>query len=552
MQNHQTTQDAQWVRTPPPGVVGKRGATWALVGMFALVGACRRVPDDEAHEPPPPAEPTRASTDNSSASPVVTAGIVQTKSTLPRVDLIKLAERDLTKSRPRPRLPARIRIVDPTSSRTAKDSVLATTGLTAAVKYHGASSLAYPQKSFAIEFRDKAGKERDVAVLDMPPEADFTLIACWLDRTCMRNAMAYDLGRRLGRWTPKLRWVELRVNGDYRGVYQLLEAIRASQNRLDLNRPTREAAGDITGDYVFRREQAGKAPSARELTYDWISPTRDAGGYRHIFTYHYPRHDDLSEEQRTYLHTYVAGFEAKMYAAERNWAAVTELIDVESWVDYALVTEYAHEMDGWMKSVYFIKPSDAKDSRLRMTPLWDYNLAFGQDKHRSADRTDAWQHQVANKHRLGCSPSLPTPTGCEKCRRGPRCGNLPMIPQWATQLFAAPQFQAALACRWQELRADVLADATVQARLRRWYEQLAPAMRKHYRRWPELVQPGRVRRPVPRDESLAAASPLADLVSPETSAARKLFAEEVAWLAEWTRLRSAWLDEQLADCPSPR
>ncbi len=390
-------------------------------------------------------------------------------------------------------------------------------------------------------------------MLDLPANADWVLIACWVDRTCMRNALAYRLGRDFGRWAPALRWVEVSINGEYRGLYQLVEAIRTSKHRLDLNRPAATAKlGDITGDYVFRREHAGKHSGSPTVVYDWISPTRDADGYRHIFTYHYPRHDDLTDQQRRYLHGFVAKFETQMYAAVGSVSDVANIIDMATWVDYALVTEYANEVDGWMKSVYFVKPSDRRDARLQLTPLWDYNLAFGQLKHRGGHKTGVWQHKAANRHHLGCTPQLPVPPGCDRCSRGLEYDNLPFVPQWASQLFADPQFRAALGCRWQEMRAGVLSDAVVQAKLRRWHARLAPAMRRHFGRWPELLEHREVRHPAGRTPELAAVSPLADLVGPHGRDSADLFAEEVAWMAEWIRRRGAWLDDHMPACVRTR
>ncbi len=460
-----------------------------------------------------------------------------------------LDEAALGAERPRVRQLARVRIF---RDRRAESP---TFEAQAAIKYRGASSLNYEQKSFAVEFRDDQNREIKRRPLGLQAGSDWVLVACWLDRTCMRNALAYRLGHAFGRWSPALRWVEVSVNGNYRGIYQLVEAIRSGSHRLNLVRPAPESLlGDITGDYVFRREHAGKSRHEQNprLAYDWVSAARDPNGRRSVFTHHYPRHDDLTEGQRQYLHTFVAQFEEGMYRGAARGQKLETLLDIPSWVDYALATEWSHDVDGWMKSMYFIKRADAVGVRLELTPLWDYNLAFGQVKVRDANNTALWQHDAGNRDGFACSPLLATPAGCRACRRGLKCGNLAYIPYWALQLFKNPVFTDALACRWRQLRHGPLADAVMFSTLRRWHNELRLAMREHFGRWPRLLKHGLVARPAGREPRLVPKSPLSHLVRRDDDRARRQFGKEVAWLAEWIRRRNVWLDHELGTCHTPK
>lgn len=49
-------------------------------------------------------------------------------------------------------------------------------------------------------------------------------IRCYTDKTCLRNALVFALGQELGRWSPRTRFVELIIDGDYRGLYMIWEA----------------------------------------------------------------------------------------------------------------------------------------------------------------------------------------------------------------------------------------------------------------------------------------------------------------------------------------
>lgn len=96
-----------------------------------------------------------------------------------------------------------------------------------AISVHGNSSASVAaKKSYTIELRDESGADRDLPVLGMPSDSDFILYHCFLDPTYVRNALAYAVGRELGRWAPRTRYVELMLDGKYQGLYMLVEKIK--------------------------------------------------------------------------------------------------------------------------------------------------------------------------------------------------------------------------------------------------------------------------------------------------------------------------------------
>ena len=50
-------------------------------------------------------------------------------------------------------------------------------------------------------------------------------------------------------------------------------------------------------------------------------------------------------------------------------------MDIKTWVDWLLLQELTGNVDGFTSSVYVHKQEG--DPRLRMGPVWDFNLAFG-------------------------------------------------------------------------------------------------------------------------------------------------------------------------------
>ena len=424
------------------------------------------------------------------------------------------------------------------------------------VSIRGSSSSDFPQKSFSVELR-AAGVERKASVLGMPAEADWALVACWADKPCMRNMLAYAIAQQWGRWAPRTRFVEVFFNGAYQGLYQLIELPRQDRNRIDVPKPgPDETTGEaLTGGYIFRRELSGKASRNVTPQRDWLSPTTAPGPYPHqqVYTYHYPREDSITAAQKSYLQRHVAAFEEAMKAA--TWADPTtgyrSWIDVASWADFMIVNEIAQNVDGYWKSMYITKARDAGGVRgkLLMTPVWDFNFAFGNADYRDGWRTDKLNFNALVDFGGECSttdwirggPPL-CDAGCcvtptETCSTG-RCWNLPIVPFYWQRVQSDAAFRRDLRCRWQEHRraGGSLDLARIEATIDAWKAQLVPlAVPRHFAKWPALrayVWPN----PYKVDPSSA----------PQAGdSAAQFFEKEASWLKGWMGRRLRWLDANL-------
>ena len=72
-------------------------------------------------------------------------------------------------------------------------------------------------------------------VLGMDRAKTWVLLANASDPTLLRNKLVYDITRQMKlAFAPEGEFVDLWVNGDYRGVYLLTEKVQIGPNRLDL------------------------------------------------------------------------------------------------------------------------------------------------------------------------------------------------------------------------------------------------------------------------------------------------------------------------------
>ncbi len=426
------------------------------------------------------------------------------------------------------------------------------------VSLHGTSSAFFNQKSLSVEFRDDKGANLPQPLLGMPTNEDWVLLSCANDRSCMRQALAHSIGRELGRWQPRTRFVEVFV-GDagkeaYQGIYLIAEPIRRAKCRVNIPKPAATPdVGEISGGYIVRKESGGKgfptrtpAGSATWVPESWVSTVGSPvpapeDGRKTVWSYHFPSASNITPEQKTYLQASMNSFEAGMKATPQQYRS---LIDVPSFVDHALIRELANEVDSYSKSNYFVKMGTAAGGKLHMGPLWDFNVSFGLMMFKDCERTDVWAHDQRKK--FGGTTSLWAPKPQASCSGGEAYAGVPpsatvracykvsYVPFWWEQLWADAAFQKDLRCRWDELRKDggPLSHTRIKQKIDTWAAQLLPlAVPRHFKKWPDLVNsPTPIFNESPRSKN---PDPL------------MMFKEEVTSFWGWLDKRLLWMDTNL-------
>src|SRR4026209_215288 len=121
------------------------------------------------------------------------------------------------------------------------------------IEIRGQSSQMFPMKSYGLELRDAAGSSLEKSIFRMPKEADWVLYAPYTDKTLMRNFLAYTISNELGHWAAHCRFVEVVINGDYKGIYVFMERIKRGSGRVNIAKMgSTDVSGDaVTGGYIF-------------------------------------------------------------------------------------------------------------------------------------------------------------------------------------------------------------------------------------------------------------------------------------------------------------
>ncbi len=331
------------------------------------------------------------------------------------------------------------------------------------IELRGSSAQGFDKKSYAIETRDSLGNNRNVSLLGFPPENDWVLYGPYSDKTLIRNILAYRLANDIGRYASRSKCCELVLNGDYMGVYVLLEKIKRDKNRVNISKISpNDIAGDaVTGGYIIKIDK----PAGAKLD-GWESPfpPYPDAWQRIFYQYHYPDQDAITPQQKAYIRNFITSFEILMtrpnYAdPEQGYA---RYIDVDSFVDYFILSEMAKNVDAYRLSTFFYKDRDSNNGKLFIGPIWDYNLAYGNADYYGSSFFSGWQVDFLQPDDYWQNPF------------------------WWRQLMADTCFTRKINRRWFELRRSIFSLEHIYSIIDSLVVHLGEAQKRNFERWPVL------------------------------------------------------------------
>jgi hypothetical protein len=371
------------------------------------------------------------------------------------------------------------------------------------IEVHGAYSATFPQKSYGFETRDKTGNKLNVSLLGMPEENDWILLTNYNDKTFMRNMLAFEISRRLGHYAPRTRIVEVIVNNEYRGIYILTEKIKRDKGRVDIAKlNTTDISGDlVTGGYIFKIDYYDNTNSWQSNFTPIDYPSKPV-----YYVFEDPSPAELVYQQKNYLKLAVSSFEGKLYTPDfaNKSTGYPAWIDVNSFIDYFIVSEVSRNVDGFKKSCYFFKDRNSKGGKINAGPVWDFDWAW--------------------KNIWDCSTFAAT-DGSGWSYKINDCGNIyPNSNGWIVRLLQDPEFADALNKRYFELRNSFLSFGSLQSYIDSVQSLVNEAQVRHYTKWPILSQ---------------------SVGAPEVDSQPSTYAGQVAMFSQWIKTRLKWLDANM-------
>lgn len=326
---------------------------------------------------------------------------------------------------------------------------------TARIRGRGNSTwLWYDKKPYRIKLDKKA------ALLGLAEEKDWVLLANYRDPSHVMNTFVFELARIMGLpYTNHTRYVEVTLNGEYIGLYQLTEQVEQGENRV--------AVDDEEGVLISLDADDGPDLSPKATNNFWSKT------YGLPVCVKYPEEDELTDFRKGEImddfevleNAILKIRQSKGKPAEIQAAmdVVRELMDVQSFIDFLIIQELIYNVElSAPRSMYMHKD---KGDKWTMGPIWDCDAGFDFD----------WGEMYSGhnyfgsyrKHVLGTDPIH-------------HVGG--WVPDFFTDIFRSDDFCQEFIDRWDEISPRIMAEAWENTQM--FIDAAEEAMDRDAERWP--------------------------------------------------------------------
>ena len=393
----------------------------------------------------------------------------------------------------------------------------------ARMNYRGSSSLNFVKKSYAFctgkekTKNDKGavdtGKENLFGLSNGVEDKDWVLYAAAADPSIMRNRLMFDTFRDMtGGWSVNSMYVELVVNGEYKGVYVLMDKITANMGDEEVEKDGRvevewklDKQGNTTQEgFIVKFDKTDIVDRYENTSGDQKTFKSTYSGHDGFTTYdtqidqrfeiEYPEKEDIEEEDLekgqqagdwsvvfNSIKDKFNKFEKEL--KEGNFTEVQKLIDYTSWADWFIITEFGKNIDGYRASNLFVYDGSKPNAKIEARPLWDQELSF--DNHCPnyyASYGANSEEGLIVENSEGFNNDASTPfwfTGKYKGGRGTYNGS----NQTFKGLLDDPCFVAMVKTRWAKHKADALSQDKLNAKVTAYTKEMGAAKDREATFW---------------------------------------------------------------------
>jgi len=242
---------------------------------------------------------------------------------------------------------ATIRVIDNNGKR--KSSILESA---VTIKGRGNSTWIMPKKPYRLKF------DKKTSLLGRPKDKSWVLLANYMDNTCgMRNATALAIGH-LSKldFTPTVYPVEVFMNGQHQGTYQLCEHMKISEDRVNVT----DDGFLIESDQLDRLGPDDIYFRTARLLFNIKDPDVVEGDAKY-----------------NYIKDYLNTAENTLYADNFKDAdnGYTKYLDMTSFVDWYVISEITKTNDASLYTSCYM--NIAPNGKLKMGPIWDFDICIG-------------------------------------------------------------------------------------------------------------------------------------------------------------------------------
>lgn len=216
------------------------------------------------------------------------------------------------------------------------------------IKGRGNATWGQAKVPLQIKFADK------VDLLGLGKRRKWILLANFYDSNNLRTSTAYYIEKMLGmEYAYEGRFVDLYVDGAYEGLYYLVRGIGVGKHAVGLKDPMGVLV-ELDNIYGKAEEKYYVSSNGEILT------VKDAAA---------------KDNTEAAMSDFMTDFNKMELAIKNNnFAELEEVIDVESFAKYYLLSELIANHDAYFTSVYFYK--DGVEDKIHAGPAWDFDIAL--------------------------------------------------------------------------------------------------------------------------------------------------------------------------------
>ena len=270
----------------------------------------------------------------------------------------------------------------------------------ARMNYRGSSSLNFKKKSYAfVSGQDscvfdksrhdyvKTKKAKMLNILGLDYEAndkDWVMYAATADPSMIRNRLVFDLYQKMrpNDWGVHSTYVELVVDGEYKGVYVFMDKITANEKRVNIVDGTgfivKFDKTDIADRYVDGNDEESDEKTFATSRTGKKGISTYGTTVDQLFEIEYPEKEDIVDAGGSWsatVETIKQRFEDFETALEaKNYEQVRAIIDYDSWADWFILNEFTKNLDAYRASCIFT--CKGQGYKIQAVPLWDQELSF--------------------------------------------------------------------------------------------------------------------------------------------------------------------------------
>ena len=289
----------------------------------------------------------------------------------------------------------------------------------AKIRGRGNSSfLWYDKKPYRLKLNEKH------KLLGLDKAKSWVLLANYRDVTDLMNTFVFETGEWLGLpFTNHTRYVELFVNGDYKGVYQLTEQVQQGKNRVNVS--------DDGGILIALDVDDGPNESPYADDNCWTSV------YRMPLCVIYPDDERFTPNTVDSVRNVFAQLEQAI--KDKDYAAVKQQLDIPSFIKFLQLQEFIYNVElSAPRSIYMHKDGDGP---WVMGPLWDFDAGYDFD----------WSNMYTGHTFF--ADYHETVMGTNPLKRN---GEYSYVPQFFTDLFGCPEFVEDYKAQWLAVKDSIV------------------------------------------------------------------------------------------------